>query len=220
MLWSTNISAEQFTRTIQENGGNYNAFTSKDFIAYFETLSSDRVDIYALDVVATLLSEGKSSRLHKRLVLQEQLALSADAQNSLLSVDPSLFYVSAEPLPGKHLKKVESVIDEELEKLKKEPVDRLELEKAKNQLEASFLFAQDSLFYQAMLLARYEIVGGWQEIDRYIPAIRKVTPEDIKRVAEKYLVKENRTTGTLVPLPINEDKAASQSTPIKDTLIK
>ncbi len=47
-----------------------------------------------------------------------------------------------------------------------------ELEKAKNQLESSFIYAQDSLFYQAMLLARHEISGGWKTLMNYVPSIR------------------------------------------------
>ena len=52
-----------------------------------------------------------------------------------------------------------------------------------------------------MVLARYEIVGSWKMVDDYVPAIRKVTPEDIQRVTQKYLLPGNRTVGILIPLP-------------------
>jgi zinc protease len=99
-------------------------------------------------------------------------------------------------------------------------VGKQELEKARNQLEASFIFAQDSLFYQAILLARYEIAVSWKMIDDYLPSIRKVSPEDIQRVARKYLTPDNRTVGILIPLPPKEEKPASAGGPIKEHVVR
>ncbi len=158
-------------------------------------------DAYTLEVLNAILSEGKSSRLSQKLVLEKQLVLEAESENSLLSKDPALFYVYAVPLPGKQAGEVEKALEEEIERLQKEPVEKRELEKAKNQLESSFIYSQDSLFFQAMLLARYEIAQSWKVIDQYLPLIQRVTPEDIQRVARQYLVPDNRTVGTLIPLP-------------------
>ncbi|NIO03517.1 MAG: insulinase family protein, partial [Proteobacteria bacterium] len=72
------------------------------------------------------------------------------------------------------------------------------------QLEASHTFGQDSLFYQAMTLARYEIADNWKRIDDYVPSIRKVTPEDIRRVVRRYLIPDNQTVGILIPLPYDK----------------
>jgi zinc protease len=163
-------------------------------------------DSYVLEVISAILSSGKSSRFYKDLVQDKKIVLSADADNSLLSHDPALFYISAEPLPGKKVADVENALAQEVERLKKYPVPDKELEKAKNQLEASFIYAQDSLFYQAMILAQYEITGSWKEIDEYIPSIHKVTSDDIQRVSKRYLVDDNRTVGILVPLPLKNDK--------------
>ncbi len=167
-------------------------------------------DSYTLEVIAAILSGGKSSRLYEGLVQDKQLVLAADAGHSLLSRDPDLFYLSADILPGKEVGAVEKALDEEIERLQKEPVGQRELEKAKNQLEASFVYGQDSLFYQAMVLAQYEIVSSWKAVDDYVPSIRKVTAEDIQRVAKEYLVAENRTVGILVPVPPKEEKAMPQ----------
>ena len=158
-------------------------------------------DAYVLEVISAILSGGKSSRLHQKLVLEKQLALDADSENSLLSKDPALFYVYATPLPGKQVGEVEKALEEEIERLQKEPVEKRELEKVKNQLESSFIYSQDSLFFQAMLLARYEIAQSWKVLDQYLPLIQRVTPEDIQRVARQYLIPDNRTAGTLLPLP-------------------
>jgi zinc protease len=165
-------------------------------------------DSYVLEVIATILSGGKSSRLYQSLVWEKRLVISADADHSLTSRDPSLFFLSADLLPGKEVAEVEKAFDQEVERLQKELVGNQELEKAKNQIESSFLFGQDSLFYQAMLLARHEIALSWKAIDDYLPSIRKVTPEDIQRVAKKYLIPDNRTVGILIPLPPKEGKPA------------
>ena len=163
-------------------------------------------DSYVLEVIASLLAAGDSSRLHRSLVREKQLALSIDADHSLLSRDPSLFSVSADPLPGKEPQEVEKALDIEIDRLHKELVSDRELEKAKNQLEAAFVFGQDSLFFQAVMLAQYEVTAGWRLIDDYVPSIRTVSAEDVKRVAATYLVPDNRTVATLIPLPPKEGK--------------
>ena len=173
-------------------------------------------DSYVLEVIATILSGGKSSRLYQSIVREKRLALSADADQSLVSRDPSLFTLSAEVLPGKEVAEVEKALNQEIERLQREPVGEKELEKAKNQLEASFIFGQDSIFNQAMLLARHEIALSWKTIDDYPPSIRKVTPEDIQRVAKKYLIPDNRTVGILIPLPPKEGKPLPAGGDIKE----
>ena len=177
-------------------------------------------DSYALEVIATILSTGKSSRLYQSLVHDQRLVLSADADHSLLSRDPSLFYLSAEILEGKKVAVVEKALDREIERLKREPVGSRELEKAKNQLESSFIYGQDSLFFQAMLLAQHEIALSWRAIDDYLPSIRQVTPEDIQRVARRYLIPDNRTVGVLAPLPLEKGKRPPTGVSIKEKIVK
>ena len=177
-------------------------------------------DAYVLEVINAILSGGKSSRLHQKLVLEKKLALEADAENSLLSKDPALFYVYATPLPGKQVGEVEKALEEEIERLQKEPVEKRELEKVKNQLESSFIYSQDSLFFQAMILARYEIAQSWKVIDQYLPLIRRVTPEDIQRVARQYLIPDNRTVGTLIPLPPKPGQEPSVGSSGRDRIIR
>jgi zinc protease len=177
-------------------------------------------DSYILEVIATLLSGGKSSRLYQGLVREKRLVLSADADQSLVSRDPSLFMLSADLLPGKEVSEVEKAFDQEIERLQREPVGEQELEKVKNQIEASFIFGQDSIFNQARLLARHEIALSWKAIDDYLPSIRKVTPEDIQRVAKKYLIPDNRTVGILIPLAPKEGKPLPEGSPIKEKMVR
>jgi zinc protease len=168
-------------------------------------------DSYSLDLIQTLFSSGESSRLYRKLVREQQLALSIDTDNHSMSKDPNLFSISADIMPGKTVEEVEAVLVAEIEQLQKEPVGERELEKAKNQLEASLMFMRDSIFYQAMILAEYEIVGSWKDLDSYIPKIRKVTSKDVMAAAKKYLVPDNCTTGVLVPIPVQEGKGIESS---------
>ena len=177
-------------------------------------------DSYVLEVTAAILSSGKSSRFYESLVREKRLVLDADAEHSLLSRDPGLFYLSAQPLPGKEAGEVEKALAQEIERLQKERVGEPELAKAKNQLEASFIYGQDSLFFQAMLLAQHEIVLNWEAIDDYLPSIRKVTAEDIQRVAREYLTPDNRTAGMLIPLPPKEGTLPPVGSSVKERIVR
>ncbi|RMF89789.1 MAG: insulinase family protein [Nitrospinota bacterium] len=156
-------------------------------------------DGYILEIIKAILSQGKSSRLYQNLVYKRQLALFAGADYSLLSADPSLFILYAQVFPKQPPAEVEQALLAELERLQQKAVAPEELQKAKNQLEASFIFAQDSIFYRAMLLGQYATAADWSLLDHYLPAIRKVTPQDIRRVAQRYFTAENRTVGVLRP---------------------
>ena len=177
-------------------------------------------DSYVLEVIAEILSGGKSSRFYKDLVHEKRLVLAAEADNPLLSRDPNLFTISAEPLPGKDIPEVEKALDQEIELLRNEPVKERELQKAKNRIEAAFVYAQDSLFYQAMLLAQHEIDTGWRAIDNYLPSVRKVTAEDIMRVATRYLTADNRTVGILIPLPPKREREMPGGPPARERMIR
>lgn len=157
-------------------------------------------DGFALEVLGSVLSEGKSSRLYHRLVYEQQIAMSAWAGYEGLYKDPLLFFTGATAAYGKNIEDVEKAIDDEIEKIKKAPPSEHEVQRAKNQIEASFIMGQDSIYMQAKMLGTFEMIGGWRLWDRYIEGIRKVSPEDVMRVAGKYLVADKKTTGILTPL--------------------
>jgi zinc protease len=113
---------------------------------------------------------------------------------------PSLFVFYAQPLPGKTISSLEQALEAEIEKIKTQLVSDNELAKAKNQTEAAFIMGQDSLFYRGMLLGRYQTISSWKKLNEIVPGIRAVTAEDVRRVAQKYLVETNRTIGTLIAL--------------------
>ncbi len=157
-------------------------------------------DAYALNVLQGILSSGRSSRLYKSLVYDKQIALYAGGDYDDVSTDPNLFYVYAGVMPGRTTDEVEKAIYAEIERFKSEPVTDEELQKAKNQAEASFIMAQDSVFYQAMLLGQFETVAEWRLLGKYLDGVRAVTKDDVQRVAKQYFTDENRTVGILVPV--------------------
>jgi zinc protease len=168
-------------------------------MAVYHAPNLTHADSYALEVLEVILAGGKSARLYRSVVYEKQLALGAGAHYARVSADPEAFALYASALPGKNVEEVEQALYAEVERLKTELVPRRELEKAKNQIEAAFIFSQDSVFSLARQLASYEIVAGWRHWKAYLSGIRAVTAEDVQRVAKKYLTAERRTVGILVP---------------------
>jgi zinc protease len=157
-------------------------------------------DAYPLELLSRILSAGRSSRLYHDLVYRKKLALEADADYNLDTTDPFIFSVYGQPMPGKTIAQLEAAVEAEIKRLQTELVGTKELQKAKNQTAASFYMAMDSIFYRGMLLGRAETVAHWTLLKEYIPKIQQVTSEQIRAVAKKYLVADNRTVGILVPL--------------------
>jgi zinc protease len=168
-------------------------------LMYYHTPNLRSPDSYALDVLSVVLAGGRTSRLYHDLVYQKRLARGVDADYNGLSIDPSVFSVTAQLLPGKEPAEVEREIDRLLEQVKSELISDRELQKAKNQIESAFVFGQDSIFGQAMKVGHYEAVGDWRLMDDYLDGIRKVTREDVQRVARQYLDRDRRTIGVLIP---------------------
>lgn len=168
-------------------------------LSFYHAPTLKSSDSFALDLLTVVLAGGKSSRLHHDLVYQKRLVRDIDADYSGISIDPAGLSIYAQLLPGVEPVTVEREIDRGLDKVKSELISERELQKAKNQVEAAFVFAQDSIFGQAMKVGYYEAVGGWRQMDGYLDGIRKVSREDIRRVAENYLTADRRTVGTLIP---------------------
>ena len=165
-------------------------------------------DAYALEVLSHVLAEGRSSRLYRRLVYEQQIVLDAGGDYSYFSTDPNLFWFSATALPGHSIESVERALFQELERLKTDLVSATELDRAKNQIEASFVFRQDSIHRRASLLAQFELIGGWRRLSEFVPAVRAVTAQDLQRAARTYFPDDRRNVGVL--LPIRAAEPASQ----------
>jgi len=155
---------------------------------------------YALRLLAGILDEGRSARLASRLVRERGLAASAGAYYDPESRASGLFYLEGTPAPDKDLETLEQALLDQVDALREEPVDPEELARVKRQIAASEVFQRDSVFYQAMEIGKLETIGyGHEYRDTYLERIRAVTPEQIRKVAAKYLKPQRRTLVRLHP---------------------
>ncbi|MEG8948032.1 M16 family metallopeptidase [Rosettibacter firmus] len=156
-------------------------------------------DYYALSMLTTLLSGGESSRLQKEVKDKQQKAL-AIASIPIPMEDPGLFIVYGLANVGVTAEDLEASIQKEIDKVKNELISEYEFKKIRNQIESDFVRSNSTMRGIAESLANYFVYYGDAnlintEIQRYM----KVTREDIKRVANKYLRNENRVVLYYLP---------------------
>ncbi len=149
-------------------------------------------DAYPLELLTNILATGRSSRLYKRLVEKEQVALDAEAFPYLME-KAGMVGVFATGQNGVALDQLDQLITEEVESVKKGGVTEEEFQKARNTKEAEFAKAFGAMASRAENLARYHLFFGDTnlintELDRYLSVKR----EDLQRVAQKYLTDDGR----------------------------
>lgn len=161
----------------------------------------DHPDNAVYEVIATLMSDGRTSRLYKALVEDKQLALAAEGFNGFPGDKyPNLLLFYAATAPNASLDDTAQVLRAELERLKTEPVSEQELERVKNNLRADLLRGLDSNMGMARALLEYQVkTGDWRNLFKELDAYAAVTPEDIQRVARSTFTPSNRTIGRILP---------------------
>jgi predicted Zn-dependent peptidase len=157
-------------------------------------------DDAVFDVIDSLLSRGRTSRLYEKLVKEEKIAVSVSSSAGTPGARyPSLFTVSATPRAPHTTLELEEAIYEVLERLKTEPPSEKELEKVITNIDASLIRSLRSNSGLAGRLSYFEAVADdWRYTLRNRDAIAKVTAEDVMRVAQTYFIKKSRTVATLV----------------------
>jgi zinc protease len=190
------------------------------FERYYSTpsVTTNKNDAYALQVLARIIGASNTSRLYTRLVRDEKKAANASAYYSGLGLDYGTFSFSAVPVGDVKLEEVEALTDEVIQSVIDKGVTQEELDRAKAVQVANLIYASDS---QQSLAHTY----GWSlatgqtvaDVESREDRIRAVTKEDVQRVAAKYLDKKNAVTGYLIPvassLPkVDVSNAATRST--------
>ena len=155
-------------------------------------------DLYPLEVLSTIMSSGKSSRLYRAL-LDKQLATSADLDAGF-SKDAGLAWAFAEAQADVTPETLEAAMLEQIDRVQNDLVTGAELERAINQTEAQFLFSLDSVSEQAARIGYYETVLSHKFLNTYLVRIQSVTREQIREAAQKYLTEDNRTVGHFRPI--------------------
>jgi len=165
-------------------------------IAY-HTPDTKHEDYYALDILSSILSSGNSSRLYSALVDQKQLATSVFTSFGH-SFDPNLFQFYAVSAKGIDENNLENSIYEEIENIKSEGVTDRELQKIKNQKLMEFYGQIETINGKSDNIGTYELFfGDYRKMFEAPDEYEKVSAEDIKRVANEYFKKSNRTVGIL-----------------------
>ena len=157
---------------------------------------------YPLQVLAEILGGGAASRLHKSLVLDRGLALSAGAHYSPSTIDPTIFGLFASPRPGVSVADVEAAIDGELRRLVRDGVEPDEVRRAKERMRAASVYARDSLSGPPNIIGAGLAIGqSLDEIEAWPDRIGEVTPAEVDAAARAVLVERNSATGLLLPEP-------------------
>ena len=156
-------------------------------------------DYYAVDMLGALLSRGQSSRMYRRLVDEQQVALQVMAMPLALE-DPGLTLIFAFPNMGVDPKDLEEAINAELEEVKNGLISELEMEKLRNQFESQFVNNNTTMASRASSLANYHtLFNDASRINTEIERYMAVTRQDILDVANRYFIPENRVVLYYLP---------------------
>lgn len=173
-------------------------------------------DLYALRVASHILSEGESSRLYRHLVYERQIAVQTSGETFDLE-DPGLFFFTAILQQGQKPEAGEAALQDEIDRLRDQPVEPAELEKAKNQIVAGLVFGRATAQQKASAIGHAAVIlGDVALVNGELSFFQKVTAADIQRVARRYLSPENRTAVFMLPQSMKPDakpKAAAPPSP-------
>jgi zinc protease len=183
----------------------YHAPTLRDPVKDWEPL--------ALEVLAGVLDGNDSARLNQALVRERQIASQVGGGFDSIARGPGMFMLEGTPSEGKSVSELEAALREQVEKIKTDGVTEEELNRVKAQVVAAQVYQRDSMFYQAMLIGEFEMVGiGYKAIDERLKGLQQVTAEQVQAVARKYLTDDNLTVAMLDPQPL-ENKAPRKLMP-------
>jgi predicted Zn-dependent peptidase len=170
------------------------------FIGYHKPTLPARED-YVFDVIASILADGKNSRMYRSLVQDRKICANVDAGNGYPGAKYSnLFIVSGDPAEGVSTDEVEKALYAEIERLKT-GVTAEEIARVATKIRADRIFKLDSNSSLAREINYFSTVAGsWRYEADYLEQVRTVTPDEIRKVIDQYLVPSNRTVGTLIPV--------------------
>jgi zinc protease len=170
------------------------------YVAY-KTVPGNHADQPALNVLSSILQGGDSSRLYQKLTKEREMVAGISGFVDE-RIGTGALYISATVRPGQKSADVEAAIYEEIEKLQREPVAAWEMQKAKNATRVRYYNGIRSAQSRAVALGMYTVKYNEPNlINTIVDKIDAVTPEDVQRVAKRYLAPPNRTVLITEPAP-------------------
>ncbi|MDO5607414.1 MAG: pitrilysin family protein [Capnocytophaga sp.] len=187
----TKIVEEPIKNTIKVTEYDSNIQLPLKLYAY-RTPAMKEKDAYALNLISSILTGGKSSRMYKKMVDTNKSALQVlafvDSQE-----DYGVYLMGALPMSGTSLEQVGKEMDEEIEKLQKDLISQREFDKLQNEIETNFVNSNSNMEGIALSLANYyTFYGDTDLINKEVEIYRSITREDIRNAAKKYLNKKQR----------------------------
>ena len=195
------VEPEQNTRrtvTLTDARVSVPSFSTQWVVPSYHTAEPGEAE--ALDLLAEILGGGNRSRLYQQLVVKQGIASQAEAYFQGTMLDATNFTVYGAPRGDARLADVEAAVDAEIARVVKDGVTDDELERAKNRYVRSMIFARDKQDDMANMYGSTLATGGnVKDVEEWPDRIRKVTADQVKAVAARYLVLDRSTTGYLLP---------------------
>lgn len=178
----------------------------------YHSVPQDHPDFDDLQLLGAVISSGRTSRLYRRMVEEEQLALGVQALNGFPGTKyESMFMTLAVPNQGVSVDTLESVIHEEIQKVKNGALTQKELDRARTNIRANLIRSLDNNMGLAQSFAAAEAQqGNWRTVFTRLEDLESVTLEDLQRVARTYLNRENLTVGTIEQAPEDSTGESAQ----------
>jgi predicted Zn-dependent peptidase len=178
----------------------YEADAEPQMLMGFHKPTFPNRDDVIMNVISSLLSNGRSSILYKDLIKEKQLVVSINTPSAYPGVRyDNLFVVMATPRFPHTNEEVEKAVMEHLENLKSNPVSATDLQKVKNNIEAGYIRAMRSNMGLAMTMTRYQLLfGDWKLFLKMKDMVNSVTTQDVMECAKKYFTTENKTVAYLI----------------------
>ncbi|WP_210327837.1 M16 family metallopeptidase [Mesorhizobium silamurunense] len=195
------VEPEQSTKrtvTLSDARVSVPSFSTRWVVPSYRTAEHGEAE--ALDLLAEILGGGNRSRLYQQLVLKQGIATEASASFQGEMLDDAQFTVHGSPRGGASLADLKAAADAEVARIAKDGVTSEELDNAKDRYVRTLIFAQDEQDYLANMYGSTLAIGGTvKDVEEWPDRIRKVTPDQIKAVAARYLVSDHSTAGYLLP---------------------
>ena len=156
--------------------------------------------VYPLLIAEKIISSGESSRIYRNIIHEKRLATMAGGFYDYLKRDPGLFIFYAQASPDKNIEELETALWSEVERMSEGDFNSDEIEKAKNILEAQFIYRRERNLMESLMRGEFHLVSNMDKYDAFVDKVRDVGHDEIKEVCKGIFSRDNATVVDLVPV--------------------